>query len=151
MARMHARKRGKSGSSKPYVTDSPEWVDIEQDAVVDIIVSLAKDGRTSSEIGVILRDQYGIPNSKLVTGESVSDIMKAEKVYPNLPEDLLDLMNRAINLHEHLKQNPKDLSNKRGLHLVEAKIRRLVKYYKREGSLPEDWKYSIDKAEMLIR
>lgn len=151
MARMHARKRGRSGSSKPYVTDSPEWVDLDEAKIVDIIVTQAKEGRTSSEIGVTLRDQYGIPDSKMVTGKSISDIMKEKDVYPNLPEDLIDLMNRAINLHEHMKQNRKDISNRRGLQLVEAKIRRLVKFYKKEGILPENWKYSIDKAEMLIR
>ncbi len=151
MARMHARKRGRSGSSKPYVTESPDWVNVEREKIVDIIVTQAKDGKSSSEIGVILRDQYGIPNLKLLTGESVTDIMRSQQVYPNLPEDLIDLMKKAISLHDHLKQNPKDLSNKRGLHLVEAKIRRLVKYYKVEGALPKDWKYTRERAEMFIR
>jgi ribosomal protein S15P/S13E len=31
-----------------------------------------------------------------------------------------------------------------------SKIRRLEKYYHREGVLPEDWKFSIQRAEMLI-
>ena len=28
MARMHARRRGKSGSTRPLVTENPEWVPI---------------------------------------------------------------------------------------------------------------------------
>ena len=40
------------------------------------IVELAKDGKQSAIIGNILRDAYGIPSVKLVTGKSVSSIMK---------------------------------------------------------------------------
>ncbi len=151
MARMHARKRGKSGSTKPIVDGTPEWVDADEEKIAGIIGSLAKDGKTSSEIGIILRDQYGIPDVKLITGKKVSDIMKELNVYPEMPEDLLQLMAKAVNLRDHMEQNRKDLSNKRGLHLVEAKIRRLVKYYKERGVLPANWKYSMDKAEMLVK
>ncbi len=151
MARMHARKRGKSGSTKPLVDGTPEWVEIDEDKIVEVIGTLAKDGKTSSEIGVTMRDQYGVPDVKLITGKKISDIMKELKVYPDMPEDLLELMTKAVNLRDHMVQNRKDLSNKRGLHLVEAKIRRLAKYYKKEGVLPADWKYSMDKAEMLVK
>lgn len=151
MARMHSGKQGQSGSSRPYVDEVPEWVEMDEDEVVDKVVSLAKRGHTSSEIGVILRDQHGVPNVKLVTGKDVAEIMKEEGVYPDLPEDLMDLMKKAVNLKEHLEENPKDLNNKRGFQLVESKIRRLVKYYKEEDVLPDDWKYSIEKAEMLTK
>jgi small subunit ribosomal protein S15 len=49
-----------------------------------------------------------------------------------------------------MNNNKKDLSNERGLHLIEAKIRRLVKYYKRNDVLPQDWLYSLKNAELLI-
>lgn len=151
MARMHSGKRGQSGSSRPYVDEVPEWVEMDEDEIVEKIVSLAKRGRTSSEIGVILRDQYGVPNVKLITEKDITEIMKEEGVYPDLPEDLVDLMEKAVNLKEHMEENPKDLNNKRGFQLVESKIRRLVKYYKEREVLPEDWKYSIEKAEMLTK
>ncbi len=151
MARMHARKRGRSGSTKPLVEGTPEWVDTDEEKITDIIGSLAKDGKTSSEIGIILRDQYGIPDAKQITGKKISDIMKELDMYPEMPEDILKLMAKAVNLRDHMEQNRKDLSNKRGLHLVEAKIRRLAKYYKKQGVISEDWKYSMDKAEMLVK
>ncbi len=151
MARMHARKRGRSGSSKPLVDGTPEWVDTDEKKIVDTVKKLAKDGKTSSEIGLLLRDQYGIPDIKLVTGKKISEIMKEQEVYPEFPEDLLQLMKKAVNLRDHMVQNPKDLHNKRGLHLIEAKIRRLANYYKDQGVLPSDWKYSMSKAEMLVR
>ncbi|KAB3548078.1 MAG: 30S ribosomal protein S15, partial [ANME-2 cluster archaeon] len=43
-----------------------------------------------------------------------------------------------------------DVHNKRALQLTESKIRRLVKYYRRTGTLPKDWVYRADTAEMLI-
>ncbi len=151
MARMHARKRGRSGSNRPLVSEKPEWVRLEEDEIEQRIVTLAKQGLSSGEIGIALRDRYGVPSVKLVTGKSISDIMKQQEVYPDLPEDLLFLMEKAVNLHEHMDENPKDLSNKRGLQLVEAKIRRLVKYYQRKGVLPETWKYTRNLAEMLTQ
>ncbi len=151
MARMHARKRGKSGSDRPVVKENPEWVEADTNKVTELVVKLAKQGKSSSEIGTELRDQYGIPDQKLITGKSITDIMKEKDVYPDLPEDLLDLMEKAVNLHEHMERNNKDASNKRGLQLVESKIRRLAKYYIREGVLPEGWKYSRERAEMLTQ
>ncbi len=151
MARMHARKRGKSGSTRPLVEENPEWVSMEEDKVVDKIISLAKQGKNSGEIGVILRDQYGVPDVKLLTGKGITDIMKENEVYPELPEDLLHLMEKAVNLYEHLDENHKDLHNRRGLQEVEAKIRRLSKYYKKQGVLPENWRYNRDLAEMLTQ
>jgi small subunit ribosomal protein S15 len=60
-------------------------------------------------------------------------------------------MVRAINLNTHLKANPKDVSNKRGLANIEAKIRRLERYYKENGVLPATWKYSLANAELMLK
>ncbi len=151
MARMHARKRGKSGSTRPLVTEPPEWVTADEEEIVQRIVTLAKQGKNSGEIGIALRDQYGVPSVNLVTGKSISQIMKEKNIYPDLPEDLLFLMEKAVNLYEHMDENHKDLHNRKGLQEIEAKIRRLVKYYKRKGILPEDWRYNRSLAEMLTQ
>ncbi len=151
MSRMHSSKRGRSGSKRPYVTSNPEWVKMEADDIEEKILELYKRGKTPSEIGVILRDQYAVPNVKLATDKDVTDILEENDVYQDFPQDLMNLMEKAVNLSEHLEENQKDLKNKRGLQLVEAKIRRLAKYYKKQGKIPEDWKYSLDIAEMLTQ
>ncbi len=102
-------------------------------------------------IGLILRDQYGVPNVKLATGKSVTKIMEERGVAGSLPEDLANLMRRAIDLNVHLRDNKMDVSNKRGLNLIEARIRRLERYYKRVGVLPKDWKYSLSNAELMLK
>jgi small subunit ribosomal protein S15 len=37
------------------------------------------------------------------------------------------------------------------LQLMESRIRRLVKYYVREGVLPQGWRYEPKKAALLVK
>jgi small subunit ribosomal protein S15 len=136
MARIYARRRGKSGSIKVARDGKPGWVEMGPKEVEELIENLADAGHSGSEIGTILKDRYGIPSVKSITGEKMSKILKQE-----LPEDLAHLISRAKSLEGHLANHPKDECNIRQLQLVESKIRRLTKYYKRGGVLPEGWKY----------
>ena len=151
MARMHARRKGKSCSKRPLITENPAWVTLSATEIEDIIVKMAKDGNNSAKIGLVLRDQYGVPDVKLATGKTITAIMKEKGVAPALPEDLANLMRRAIDLNVHLKENRGDISNRRGLMLIEAKIRRLERYYKANSVLPADWKYSLNTAELMLK
>jgi len=151
MARMHARRKGRSSSRRPMISENPAWVPINATDIEELIVKMAKDGHTSAYIGLVLRDQYGVPNVKLATGRTVTEIMTEKGVSPALPEDLSNLMRRAISLNVHLRENRGDISNKRGLQLIESKIRRLERYYKRNGVLPVDWKYSLKTAELMLK
>ena len=151
MARMHARRKGKSCSKRPLITENPAWVTLSATEIEDIIVKMAKDGNNSAKIGLVLRDQYGVPDVKLATGKTITAIMKEKGVAPALPEDLANLMRRAIDLNVHLKENRGDISNRRGLMLIEAKIRRLERYYKANDVLPADWKYSLNTAELMLK
>ena len=148
---MHARRKGKSCSKRPLITENPAWVTLSATEIEDIIVKMAKDGNNSAKIGLVLRDQYGVPDVKLATGKTVTAIMKEKGVAPALPEDLANLMRRAIDLNVHLKENRGDISNRRGLMLIEAKIRRLERYYKANNVLPADWKYSLNTAELMLK
>ena len=151
MARMHARRKGKSCANRPLITENPAWVTLSATEIEDIIVKMAKDGNNSAKIGLVLRDQYGVPDVKLATGKTITAIMKEKGVAPALPEDLANLMRRAIDLNVHLKENRGDISNRRGLMLIEAKIRRLERYYKANNVLPDDWKYSLNTAELMLK
>jgi len=147
---MHARKRGKHGSKKPERASPPSWVKLKPKDVEKLVIELAKKGYTSAMIGTILRDSYGIPDVKLLTGKKISQIMKENNLYPEVPEDLLNLIRRAVNLRKHLEKHRKDLHSKRGLQLIESKIKRLVKYYVRKGYLPPGWRYEPEKAKLLV-
>jgi len=148
---MHSRKKGKSGSKRPSRIIKPEWLETSGEQVVDLIVQLAKKGETASTIGLILRDSYGIPLVKAVTGKTISQILKDNKITTPLPEDLTALVKRALKVRKHLEENKKDLEGTKGLHRIESKIYRLVKYYKQKGVLESDFKYRPDKVAILIR
>lgn len=151
MARMHARRKGRSGSERPMISENPAWVPINATEIEGLIVKMAEDGYTSAKIGLVLRDQHGVPDVKLATGKTITEIMTEKKVASALPEDLSSLMRRAISLNVHLRDNAGDISNKRGLQLIESKIRRLERYYKDNGVLPSDWKYSLKTAELMLK
>ena len=108
------------------------------------------DVLANAEIGRILRDVYGVPSVKVITGKKISSILKSAELYPKFPEDLLNLMKRAVNVHKHLEKNKKDLHSRRGFQLMESKIKRLVKYYKSKGVINPAWKYNISVAKLLV-
>ncbi|MCZ7356886.1 MAG: 30S ribosomal protein S15 [Candidatus Methanoperedens sp.] len=150
MARMHTRKKGQSGSKKPYRAEPPAWSNSNKEEIEKAIIQLANQGKTSSQIGMILRDRNGVPDVHLAAGKKIFTIMKEKNVAPSVPEDIRNLIVKVLDLKKHLDRNPKDAHNKRSINNMVSKIRRLEKYYRREGVLPSDWKYSMERAELLI-
>src|SRR3972149_2730961 len=146
MARMHARRKGRSGSRRPLGAKNPDWVPLEPDEVEETIMRLA-------------------------TGKSIVQVLRAQGVKMEVPEDLGDLMRRAVSLQSHLKLNPRDTSNRRGLQLLESRvrrlppdhpdrrglqllesrIRRLARYYQDRGVLPASWDYSVKIQELATK
>lgn len=151
MARMHSRARGKSGSKRPANRTVPAWVKYKEKEVELLIVKYAKEGKKASQIGMFLRDEYGIPDVKALIGKSVSAVLKEKKLLAEIPEDLLALMRKSVLLKKHLEDNHKDVSAKRGLQLTDSKIRRLIKYYKASKRLPSDWSYNEDKLKVYTQ
>ncbi|MFX0107308.1 MAG: 30S ribosomal protein S15 [Candidatus Hodarchaeota archaeon] len=151
MARMHTRRKGQSGSRRPSTLRVPEWMDKDAEWVENKVIELAKAGNTPSMIGTLLRDQYGVPLVKVVTGKSVMDIIIENELERQVPEDLRNMIAKAVRIRRHLEENKKDFVSKRGLQLVESKIHRLSRYYRKKRVLPADWKYSPDQAAVLLR
>ena len=153
MARMHTRRRGSSDSDTPVADDPPEWSDVDEERIEERVVELAEEGKGPSEIGLELRDSgvagTPIPDVKLATGKKITEILDEHGADPEIPEDLHNLMEKAVSLHEHMEENPQDHQNKRALQNVESKVRRLVDYY-RGDELDEEFKYSYDRARDLL-
>lgn len=150
MARIHARRKGKSGSSHPIRKKHPEWSSLNPREIETRIVELAKEENSASEIGMILRDQYAVPDVKIATGKRVAKILEQSKIKPEIPEDMQNLIRTALKLKKHIDQHKKDFKTQRTLHLTESKIRRLSKYYHREGRLPKTWVYNLEKAKLMF-
>jgi len=150
MARMHSRKKGKSGSSKPLKDRKLTWIRHRKKEIDLLVAKLARENKTSSQIGLFLRDTYGVPDVKKITGKSITQIMAERKLSPKLPEDLLSLMKKSVAIQKHKQSNRKDMTAKLGLQLTDSKIRRLIKYYKKAKKLPEDFKYDPEKIRMYV-
>ena len=150
MARIHARRKGKAGSTRLLRKKHPDWSSLNPREIESLTLELSKSGKSTSEIGLILRDQYAVPDIKIATGKKVSKILEENNIKPEIPEELRNLISRTLQLRKHIEDHKKDLKNQRNLSLIESKIRRLTKYYHREGRLPKDWKYSPEQAKLMF-
>jgi small subunit ribosomal protein S15 len=151
MARLHSKKKGKSGTKRPKSHTAPKWVSMKKEEISEIILKLAREGVPAAKIGLILRDQYGVPNLSAILGMPVGAYLTKEKLAPEYPEDLLTLIKKAVRMSAHLKSGKNDTHNKVKLVHVESKIQRLVRYYAKKGRIPGDWKYDRDKAVLLVK
>jgi small subunit ribosomal protein S15 len=117
----------------------------------ELVISLANAGHSPSRIGLILRDEYGVRNFNELTNKHILGILEENNLAGDLPEDLLNLINKSVLLYNHMKKNNKDFSAKRGYQLTVSKIRKLSKYYIKKKKIPVDWKYTPQKAALLVR
>ena len=151
MARLHSKKKGKSGSKKPVVKVVPEWVEYSAHEAEELVLKMGQEGKGAAIIGQTLRDTYGIPSVQNLCGKSINTILTEHGITRTYPEDMINLIKRAVNMRKHLKTNRSDKHNRTKLIHVESKINRLVKYYTKVGKLPADWKYNPETATLLVK
>ena len=148
MGRVHSHRHGKSHSVRPVTPSAPTWIKQTPDEIEDLIVKYSKEGLNPSEIGIKLRDQYAIPLTMQIVKKSVTEILEQKGVKPDMPEDLNNLVTKALGLQKHLRANKSDRRNVRSLELLEAKVHRLSSYYKEMGRIPKTWKYKAVIAQL---
>eukprot|EP01015_Nassula_variabilis_P013361 TRINITY_DN20_c0_g1_i2.p1 TRINITY_DN20_c0_g1~~TRINITY_DN20_c0_g1_i2.p1 ORF type:complete len:175 (+),score=38.22 TRINITY_DN20_c0_g1_i2:66-590(+) len=150
MGRMYSNGKGISSSALPFRRKAPRWVTLDSQSIVDLIVQKAKKGMTPSQIGVFMRDQHGVPLVKYITGQKVLRILKKNGCAPQIPEDLYNLIKKAVSVRKHLERNRKDKDSKFRLILIESRIHRLTRYYRLRRVLPPKWKYDARTASALV-
>ncbi|KAI3898724.1 hypothetical protein MKW98_000837 [Papaver atlanticum] len=130
MGCIHSGGKGISSSSLPYKRTPPRWLK----------TSSPDKGLTPSQIGVILRDSHGIAQVKTVTGSKILRILKAHGISPEIPEDLYHL----------IKKEHEGKDSKFRLILVESRIHRLARYYKRTKKLPRSRNMNLQLPVLLF-
>jgi small subunit ribosomal protein S15 len=95
-----------------------------------------------------LRDEYAIPLVKPILGKKITKVFDENNIKLDMPEDLNQLVQKAVGLQKHLRAHNSDHRNVRSLELIEAKIHRLSRYYKRIGKLQKNWKYAAVIAQL---
>ena len=150
MARMHSGKHGKSASTKPIKKEAPSWQKYSDKEIEMIIAKLAKSGKSASEIGLVLRDSYGVPDVRVLLKKKLNQVLVEKELASKIPEDLQNLIKRSLAIRKHMGANKQDMTAKRGLQLTESKVKRLVTYYKSRGKLPAAWKYDAESVRLLV-
>ena len=151
MARMHSGGKGQSGSTRPFVESPPEWSETDKKTIEELIIKYAREGLSTSQIGITLRDQHAIPDVKLATGERITAILSRNEITAQYPEDMMNLMRQAQRIIDHLGAgNRKDIHNRRQLELTESRLRRLAKYYRDTGRISSDWTYKRDQLRLMV-
>jgi len=148
MGRMHTHRHGKSHSIRPATPRAPSWVTLSTAEIEELVIKYSKDGLTPSQIGIKLRDQHAIPLIKSITKKSMGQILEEHDLKAEMPEDLENIVRKAIGLQKHLKANKGDNRNVRSLELIEAKVHRLSVYYKKIGRISKTWKYKSVVAQL---
>lgn len=146
MVRMYGNGHGKSASALPFRRTRPAWLQTTSRRIVDMVCQLSRKGKLPSDIGMELRDSMGIAQVKNVTGRKILRILKHNGLAPEIPEDLHFLVERATKMRTHLMRETKDRDTKYRLILVESRIHRLARYYKRVKQLPPTWKYESGRT-----
>jgi small subunit ribosomal protein S15 len=127
MATLYGRGRGKAGSHAPKA-EKPYWLKLKEKDIEELIVDMAKQGFSSAKIGLVLRDTYGIPNTKIMIGKKIQQLLK-EKGIKTEHEEKIRLEKKHEKLKSHFERNKGDKTAKRGLQLTESKLARFKRYY----------------------
>ncbi|MEM4588217.1 MAG: 30S ribosomal protein S15 [Nanopusillaceae archaeon] len=121
--------------------------EVDINKVIEDIVSLAKQGYKKSDIGRVLKEKYK-KDVKSLTGKSLSKILEENGFKEDIPEDLLNIFRKINKMLRHLEIHKKDLHTKKKLEEYEKSVQCLIKYYKKNKKLPENFKYSREIVKM---
>lgn len=111
--------------TKKQDNEKPVWLKYTTEEVEAIIVKLAKKGLTSEKIGLVLRDQYGIPKAKLFNIK-IKKIM--EKHGEFIEPTNTNLKIKLDKIIKHIHRNRQDKKAGRSLIITKAKLKKREDY-----------------------
>ncbi len=98
--------------NKEEKTEKPSWVKIKKEELERIIIDLAKNGEALAKIGLILRDKYGIPKTRIF-GRKIKEILKEKDVVYKSEKDIAE--GKIKRLRNHIAKNKQDHAASRAL------------------------------------
>lgn len=105
--------------------EKPSWVKMTEKDMKKLIVELSEKHKPS-EIGMILRDTYGVPTTK-VFGKKLNAYLKEEGIEIN--ENLDSAEEKVNRMSEHLKNNITDRKAKHKFQKAQSRLNVLKRYY----------------------
>jgi ribosomal protein S15P/S13E len=101
-----------------------DWVKTKPEEVKKLVVELGKKNTPPEKIGLILRDQHGIPKTKIF-GKRVNQILKENNI--ELNSEYENLLKKSDNLKKHFEKHKHDYSAKRSIMKHSGAINKLKK------------------------
>jgi small subunit ribosomal protein S15 len=98
------------------------WVTAKPEEIKKRIIELAEQGKTAEKIGLILRDQDGIPKVKLL-GIKIGMVLKENKLWSD-PETV-NVEKRIENMTKHAQKHKHDYKTMRTLVKRTARLKKL--------------------------
>jgi len=109
--------------------EKPVWLKYTSEEVKAIILKLANKGLTAEKIGLILRDQYGIPDVKIY-GLKVKRVI--EEKTPFQEPTITNLRLKLDKVINHYKKNKQDKKAERSLIITKAKLKKREDYQEKK-------------------
>lgn len=103
----------------------PVWIKMQEPELKKVILKLSEK-YAPSQIGIVLRDQYGIPTTK-VFGKKLKAYLKELGIERN--EDLENAEKKVKKIKEHLKNNITDRNTKHKLQHAQSRLNIIKKYF----------------------
>ena len=98
---------------------------------IELALKLAEKGLTSEKIGLVLRDQYGIPKTKIYNIKISRVLKEADKFEEPTNKNLEIKLKKIIN---HFKKNKQDKVAGRSLMVTKAKVKKVTDYQNKKRS-----------------
>jgi ribosomal protein S15P/S13E len=106
------------------MSEKADWTKIKTTEIEKTIIDLARQGNPPEKIGLILRDQHGIPKSKLL-GIRIGKILIKNKLESN--SERKNILNKIEKLKKHFEKNKHDYTSIRKAVMYSAKINKKEK------------------------
>tara|TARA_Y100000310_G_C20614650_1_gene779979 strand:- start:1163 stop:1537 length:375 start_codon:yes stop_codon:yes gene_type:complete len=119
----------KAKNTKKQKIEKPVWLKYTKEEVEAIILKLADKGLTAEKIGLVLKDQYGIPKVKIYNLKIKEVLDKKAKFEEPTNINLKAKLEKVI---EHYKKNKQDKKAERSLVITKAKLKKRQDYLKKK-------------------
>jgi len=106
--------------------EKPSWLKLTEKEVIDLILKIAEKEPSAEKIGLILRDQYGVPDVKIY-GLKISKVLGNKFIEPTS----INLAKKLENVISHYKKNKQDKKAERSLIITKAKLKKIIDYQKK--------------------
>ena len=106
--------------------EKPVWLKMKEEDVKKIIAEVAEKYKQPAQIGLVLRDQYGIPTTKIY-GKKLAKYL--EELGIESSKELENSEKKVGRMKEHLKKNITDRRSKHKLQKAQSRFNILKRYF----------------------